>query len=449
MWRERRLRSVAALAPLLLLLVFLAHWHDARRLAGERLQFTVAERQRWEAQGQKDPHSAAHFGVWAVKPAAPLAALAPGIEPFVGLAVWLEAHKRNDLLFRPGQDAHPIARNATSVAQLLEVLGPLFAILLGFAGFAHDRERGTLRLALGNGADPRRMLLARCAVMALLLAAALIVPAAGCGIVALATLPGAGGDGALRLLAWSALHYLYLLAFLLAALAVSLRAPTARHALTALLVLWLGGCVLLPRFAGNAVATLTPAPSYQEVRQRIEAEAPAYESADRWEARRAALLSGAGGRPIDLRAAQLDQSERESHAVFDRLLGRFHDAIEHQERALGWAGIAVPAVALQTAGAAAAGTDFHQHRHFIDAAEHYRRAMVNRLNGALMAQAGRADHPAPATDRRFWASFPPFEYHAPPLGAAMANAAPALAGLVAWCMLAAGAAWSAMREVRP
>mgnify|MGYP006144507205 CR=1 FL=1 len=91
----------------------------------------------------------------------PLAVLAPGIEPFVGLAVWLEAHKRNEMIFRPSQDAHPIMRGATSVGQLLELLGPLFAILLGFTGFAQDRQRGTLRMAMGNGGRPARMLLVR------------------------------------------------------------------------------------------------------------------------------------------------------------------------------------------------------------------------------------------------------------------------------------------------
>jgi ABC-2 type transport system permease protein len=447
MWREPRLRLVALLACVLLLVVFLTSWQDTSRLANERVRFAAAERERWVSQGQKDPHSAAHFGVWAVKPASPLAVLAPGIEPFVGLAVWLEAHKRNEMLFRPGQDAPPIMRNATSVAQLLEVLGPLFAILLGYAGFAQDRERGTLRLALGNGVAPRRMLLARCLVMSGVLAIAVLLPAAACGVFALATLPDTGWDGAGRLLLWCAMQFVYLESFLLAALAVSLRAPGARAALTILLTLWLAFCVLLPRVAGNAVQALTPAPSYQDIRQRTEKEAPAYEGADKWEARKSALLAKANGKPVDLRAAQLDQSERESHEVFDRLLGSFYDAIEHQDRAFGWAGVLSPAVALQSAGTAVAGTDFYQHRHFIDAAEHYRRMMVNGLNGALMAHAGHDG--AVSTGKQFWESVPAFSYPPPTLGMAISNAAPALALLMAWCALAAAAAWRAVQGVQP
>ena len=447
LWREPRLRWVAALAPLLLLIVFLSSWNGAARLADDRQRFAAAERARWLEQGQKDPHSAAHFGVWAVKPASPLAVLAPGIEPFVGLAVWLEAHKRNEMIFRPSQDAHPIMRGATSVGQLLELLGPLFAILLGFTGFAQDRQRGTLRMAMGNGGRPARMLLARFAVMASALAAVALLPAALFGAYTLHALPDAGWQGAGRLALWGLLQLLYLLAFLLISLTVSLKAPSARAALAIMLALWLALCVVLPRAAGNAVQVLAPAPPYQAVRQSVEQAAPAYEGADKWEARRAALLAQANGAPIDLRAAQLDQSERESHVVFDRLLGRFYDAIETQDRAFGWLGALTPAVALQAAGSAVAGTDFHQHRHFIDAAESYRRTTINRLNGDLMRHAGR-DGPV-ETGRDFWESVPAFDYRPPTLGMALANALAPLAMLLAWCLLAAGAAWRAVKGVRP
>ena len=121
-------------------------------------------------------------------------------------------------------------RGATSVGQLLELLGPLFAILLGFTGFAQDRQRGTLRMAMGNGGRPARMLLARFAVMAGMLAAVALLPAALFGAYTLHALPDAGWQGAGRLALWGLLQLLYLLAFLLISLTVSLKAPSARAA---------------------------------------------------------------------------------------------------------------------------------------------------------------------------------------------------------------------------
>ncbi len=449
LWRAPRLRWLGGLAPLLLSIVFAASMHDAARLADSRREFASAERARWTGQGAKDPHSAAHFGVWAVKPSSPLAALAPGIEPYVGLSVWLEAHKRNEMIFRPQQDAAPVMRSATSVAHMLELLGPLFAILLGLAGFAQDRERGTLRMALGNGAAPLRLLTARLSVMAAMLAAALIAPAVLCGGYALATLPDAGWQGGLRLLLWALIHYAYLLLFLLLAVVVSLRASSARAALTLLLALWLALCVILPRAASDAAQRLAPTPSYQAVRAQVEQEAPVYETAEKWEQRRQALEKANGGAPIlNQRAMRLDQSERDGHAIFDRRLASFYDAVEHQDRTFGMLGIFSPTVALQTAGSALAGTDFHQHRHFIDAAEAYRRFMVNRLNGELMRHAEHSDAGA-NNDRRFWESIPAFDYRAPALAGVVHNLAAPLLLLLGWCAVALAGVWAAARKVAP
>lgn len=446
---EPPLRWVLLLAPLLIVMLFASTLQADAGLAHERAAFSQAERARWLGQGFKDPHSAAHFGVWAVKPASPLATLMPGVEPFVGLAVWLEAHQRNEMIFRPRQEADPVMRSAASVAQFLAVLGPLLAIVLGFVGFARERERGTLRMALGNGAAGTRLLVLRFAVMALVLGAAMVIPCAILGSYALSALPGAGWEGGYRLLLWCALHLLYLLMFLLLAMSVSLRAAGSRAALAMLLALWLLLCVVLPRAASGAAACLSPVPSYQAVRNAASLAAPAYESAGKWEARAKALEQASRSGPLlNARAARLDQSERESHAVFDRLLGGFYDAVERQDRSFALLGVFTPAVALDAAGTSLAGTDFHHHRHFIESAEVYRRAMVNRLNGELMGHAEHADAGA-ATGARFWASVPAFAYRPPSLADALGQALAPLLLMLGWCAAAFWFAWRSVLAVAP
>lgn len=237
------------------------------------------------------------------------------------------------------------------------------------------------------------------------------------------------------------------------ALAVSLKASSTRSALTIMLALWTVLCIVLPRAASNAAQLISPLPSYQEVRARTELEAPAYENAEQWEARRQSVLKAHGvadekEAPINVRGAQLDQSERDSHAVFDRLLGRFYDAVEKQDQTFGWLGAVTPTVALQASATAVAGTNFHQHRHFIDAAETYRRALVNRMNGELMRHSG-PDSSHISTGRLFWESTPTFSYRAPALGDVITNVTAPLLLLLAWCGIAGLAAWRAARGVRP
>ncbi len=237
------------------------------------------------------------------------------------------------------------------------------------------------------------------------------------------------------------------------ALAVSLKASSARAALTVMLVLWAVLCIVLPRAASNAAQLISPLPSYQEVRTRVELEAPAYENAEQWEARRQSVLKAHGAAdeqdaPVNVRGAQLDQSERDSHAVFDRLLGRFYDAVEKQDRAFGWLGALTPTVALQASGSTVAGTDFHQHRHFIDAAESYRRTLVNRMNGELMRHYGPGNAKVSA-GRPFWEDTPAFSYSAPALSGVIANIAAPLLLLLAWCCAMGLVAWQTARGLRP
>src|SRR5690606_31590324 len=141
-------------------------------------QVAQAERERWLGQGEKDPHTAAHYSVYAFKPAPALAALEQGVEPCVGQAIWLEAHAPNDALYRPQGDASALQRMASiGPAGLIIGFAPLVAFLLTFATLAQERERGTLRLSLGAASSARRIVTAKALACWLLLLICLALPA--------------------------------------------------------------------------------------------------------------------------------------------------------------------------------------------------------------------------------------------------------------------------------
>lgn len=78
------------------------------------------------------------------------------------------------------------------------------------------------------------------------------------------------------------------------------------------------------------------------------------------------------------------------------------------------------------------GTDFAQHRHFAEAAEQYRRTLVNTLNQEIVAQ-GHSDLIWDFKgDRRLWERVTPFSYNAPGLGWALGNHPPSLVLLALW-----------------
>ncbi|MXY30264.1 MAG: hypothetical protein F4Y48_03535, partial [Gammaproteobacteria bacterium] len=129
--RDGRFRWCSVLVGALLL-VSLGHgWVQARNAQQEHAAAQATARDHWESQGEKNPHSAAHYGIYAFKPRLALSFVDEGVDPYTGTSVWLEAHRQNDFLLRPAQDATAPQRiGALTAAQVLQHLVPLLIILL-------------------------------------------------------------------------------------------------------------------------------------------------------------------------------------------------------------------------------------------------------------------------------------------------------------------------------
>ncbi|MGJ4728771.1 ABC transporter permease subunit [Luteimonas sp. SDU101] len=451
--RDRRAWwSLLALA-VLVLLAFVAIASEAARVDHDKQQVAAAERARWVGQGEKDPHSAAHYSIFAFKPSPALGALDPAAGPFVGQTVYLEAHHQNDMLYRPQQNASLLQRiGFASPAALIAGFGPLIVFLLAFTLVAQDRERGTMRLALGAALRPRAIVIAKALAVWFATSGLLVAPVA---IVSLGWLAMGGrldGDILLRTLCWCAVMIAYLALLSAIGAAISLRMDNARLALTALFGLWILFSLALPRIASGFVDATWPLPSSQSVRQQMTEEAPAFWSDEDNVRHRAMLLERYGVSRIEdvpnPRMAELDLVERHSHEVFDRILGGFYAKVAAQDRMFAVLGFLSPTIAAQAASASVAGSDFSHHRHFIDEAEQYRRDLVNRMNADGMAHRahGTERH---TNDERLWSQVPEFNYQAPPLGRLSWTALPAFAALLAWIGLAAIVLVLASRRMRP
>ena len=132
-WRDRRFQ-ITTLALLLLagLSLFLAHRQYRDALLHYR-EGTLQERQRWVEQGPKNPHSAAHYGIFIFKPPSPLMLWDQGVIPFSGSTVFTEAHVKNDAGLEPAQQQSDIVRFGSLTPNfLLLYLVPLVLILSGF-----------------------------------------------------------------------------------------------------------------------------------------------------------------------------------------------------------------------------------------------------------------------------------------------------------------------------
>ncbi|WP_332853545.1 DUF3526 domain-containing protein [Duganella sp. S19_KUP01_CR8] len=424
-WRERRrdwrvwlviavglmLAACAALQSSLELNDTLAARADARQ----------SEQQRWSGQGKKYPHAAAHYGVYVFKPLSALAALDPGIEPYVGSSVWLEAHKQNELIYRPADDEPGANRQfRLTPAFVLQVIAPMAMIFLGFGMFAGERERGTLASLRINAAPLGAIALARGAVL-LCLAATLALPAC-IAVSALEWSQEASSpfsDGAMRGAIFASGYLLYLCTWAALIAGVSAWAPSLRASLAMLIGLWAATTLVLPRAAIELAQAAAPLPSMQQFRANLDAalgapDDPQQARRDQQQLLRQYGVSDVRDLPVNWAGISLRRGEQHGDQLFDQHYGRLFDAMRKQSDAAALAGWLSPAVALAGLSGATAGSDTAHHIQFINGAERQRRLIQEVMNIAITANPERNGIRYDG-DQSLWNRVPPFRFTYAPL----------------------------------
>jgi ABC-2 type transport system permease protein len=441
--RDARWGALFVLALLLMAAALALGLQREDRLAHEQHAAQAGDYHVWTQQGDKNPHAAAHFGQYAFKPVGPLALADPGVDPFVGNTVWLEAHRQNETQFRAARDATLAARmGALDMAFVLQIVMPLMAILLGHAAMASEREQGTLGQLLALGVHPSHLLAGKALACAGVLATMLLVACGGLWVGL--EVAGHGStevpEQGLRLLGLGLCYGLVLLGFLALGLAVSALVRSPRVALVGLLAFWLFNSFLVPRWMTDTVRRADPLPTAQSFRAAIAADKKQLFGHDEnhpgFIAFRDSLLKQyAVARiedlPVSFRGLALREDDQAGYLMFDRHFGRLQAQLEAQDQRRALPGFVFPMLALQPLSMALAGTDNRHHHHFVNAAEGQRRLIQTLTSQDLIDHAGRnAEYKAPAS---LWQRVPPLQYTAPPAAWAVQGQGRNLAALLVWC----------------
>ena len=420
--RDGRFRLTASIVLVLLLLSLVAGWQHHRKTRAEQEAAQHDAREVWLNQGAKDPHNAAHFGTYAYRPQLLPAFVDQGLNDYLGVAIFLEAHRQNSADFRPAQDGSASQRfGQLTAATVLQLLIPLLIILLTFAAFAGEREQGTLRLVLSQGVRRGDLGLGK----ALGVSAALgliLIPAALLGAAALAF--GSADSFSLslpRLLLMSVVYLLYFVIILALALGTSAIAPSSTFALILLLGFWIGNSIVAPRAAADLSKLIVPTPSQTQIAAAIEFDTshgidgnapPAKRFA---ELRERVLLQYGVQRledlPINFSGISLQAGEDYADLIQDKNYQTLRDSYERQTRIQQKAALVAPMLAVRSLSMSMAGSDFKHHQHFAAAAESYRREMIRVLNERLTLDYKRGEETI--ANRNLWQRIPDFSYQPP------------------------------------
>jgi len=448
---------VLAGACVLLLLGMVALASAGARYANVSRERAVAQaliQEQWTQQGEKNPHSAAHYGIYAFRPALPLSFFDPGVLSYEGVSIWLEAHKRNFAAGRPADDMTALARfGELSLGFVFQALVPLGLLLMAYAAFSSERESGTLRQLLASGVTPAQLFVGKFLGLggaALLLLAPLLLLCLGVLVVASGTtwLPAA--------LALLVAYAGYGALVLLLALTVSARASTSQAALLVLLAFWAVITFVVPRIAADLGRVLQPTPTLGDFQRGVDAdlatglgrESPAAQV----EKRREQLLKlykveREQDLPINFQGIVFGIQDEVSNAVYDKHFGILERAVDAQVDVFEAATVLSPRMALAMISQELAGTSLQHQRHFERGAEAFRRRLMDILNRdiAMNSRSGQADYRAGPD---LWRNTGEYRFEPEPLRASLARSAAPLTVLVLWLAVLVGASIATTRRLR-
>jgi ABC-2 type transport system permease protein len=453
------LRDGRVLAGALVLLLLAA---VALASAGARYESLARERaiaqaliaEQWSQQGEKNPHSAAHYGVYAFRPVLPLAFFDPGVLPYAGVSIWLEAHRQNFATGRPADDMTALARfGELSLAFILQALVPLGLLVMSHAAFAGEREQGTLRQVLASGITPARLFIGKflgIGAAALLL----LAPLWALCLLALALLGAQAPWGAA--LSLSAVYLAYFAILLLLALVVSARAPSSQAALLTLLAFWAVTTFVLPRVAADLGRLVAPTPTAAQFQRTVDddiatgmgAEPPAERIARRREALLQLYKRGSESElPINFQGVVFAIQDEIANAAYDKHFALLHGTIDRQADVFEAASVLSPRMALALISQELAGTSLAHQRHFERGAEAFRRGLMDLLNRDIMlnSRPGQNDYRAGPD---IWRRAGEYQYLPEPLRLSWARCAAPLTVLTLWTLALVIAATATVRHLR-
>lgn len=450
MARNRVAVIAFVLVVLLTLAAVVSSWAHQRGIAELRDRHAETAEAAFKGQPDRHPHRVVHYGTFIFRPLGPLAAFDPGVDAFTGNSMFLEGHRQNSANFGDVRQSSVLVRfGQLTPAFVLQVVVPLLLVFLGYGALARETERGTLRVLMMQGATRRQIVGGK--LLALGAAALLAGLPAMIGLVAIAGQPGAL---ALPILAIALGYAVYLALWAVFILLVSVLARRSRDALLAMVAIWTVAVVLLPRVAPDVASAAIPLTNRLQtevaVARDLRTMGDSHNPDDPHFAQfKQALLARYGvakveDLPINYKGALGIEGERLTSALYGRYADESYTAQARQNALVDIVGLLSPTIALRSLSMAAAGTDFAGHRRFLEQAEAYRYALVQRLNQMQMQDVSYADDSATdaGADRRKrvtasnWQAIPDFRFKAPEGRALAAGALPGLTVILGWLVAA-------------
>lgn len=439
-FREGRFRLMLIITLMLLASTLLVSYQQYRNQNAVHESAAAAERHVWENQPEKNPHGAAHFGVYLFKPVQPLSFIEPGVQSYTGSTLYLEAHKRNSEQFNPAQDQTELIRfGDLTPAFVLSYLIPMLILLLSFPAFTKERDNGTLKILAAQGVPGWKLAIGKW--MGIYITTMLMLLPFFIAVLILLTGMKRFSFGSF--FTFAGCYLLYYAVLVNTGLLFSALFKKGGAAFIASLLFWIVITILLPRIAGN-LAERHPIPTQEEIVRQIGEMNKSRGgnihdlSGEMYKQLVDSLLrmynvDSVSQLPINMAGIRLDIGEQMDTRNYDSVYSIVRKQFAKQQRIYNSFAFASPFLSSRMLTLAAAQTDNKAQWHFTDAGEQYRRVFVNKLNRFIAYESGKQEaFTSFNAGKEVWKTIPEFAYQPQSFSEMMAGTFPQWAALLLW-----------------
>lgn len=268
--RDGRFKIAMSISLLLLIIAAITGINQYQKNNKQYVESISKERNIWETQGEKNPHSAAHYGTYAFKPKFALSLFDYGVTKYTGNSIFLEAHNRNEASFSEASDQTSLARFGTlSINFVLLYLFPLIIILIGYNSYTKEVERKTFILLKSQGVHPVKLAIGKwfATFIPLFLLTTIIFLIIG---IILSSLDGFAFFSWGSLLTLFISYSIYYLIITTITILISMWSKSSGISLVSSLVIWILFSFITPKIATNFANGSYPYPSKSEFNARIK-----------------------------------------------------------------------------------------------------------------------------------------------------------------------------------
>ncbi|MFC5044389.1 DUF3526 domain-containing protein [Aquimarina hainanensis] len=420
-----------------------------------RTEHQVKARQSWEANPDKHPHRMAHFGTFAFRITPALGIFDYGLESFIGNAVFLEAHRQNSVNFSEATFSTGMLRfGELSLALLLQLVVPLILFFVGFSSVAADKQNGTLKILLSQGATWKEILFGK-SIGLFAIAMLFFVPVL---LVVVITFLVLGEQTAndfrwlrLLLITGGYLSFLFIISSL--TIVVSASSSNSKNALLRLLGIWLVLVVFLPKSAQAMGDYWFPTPTKLAFQSAIEKEViqkgdshnpndPHYNSL------RDSVLTVHNVKkvtdlPFNYSGFVMREGERITTDLYKKHYRELVGIYQRQNNVTRVSSFINPFTAIKQFSMTVAGTDFTSYVDFQNKADGYRYQLAQTMNELQMEyispkKESGSEGKTHVVGHEHWEGFQDFKHEPMAFSNSIKEVLPAMTSIILWVIVALG-----------